>query len=109
MNERFFGTTVKFVLLYRQFLNDYGAHKFGSSKKLRDSRSDTASPFTLISDSDCLPELSNEFILNFYEANKLRKGMPAKNDLVDLMEHFCASIYNLGFTTSQLKLLTKRI
>ena len=103
MNRSFFFKTIEFVLLFYQFFNEYGEAKFGLTKVMVCDVDTEGLMFTQFNDSDCLPELSNEFVVRYYATHLQHfKDLPTQDEFIELMQHFCATIYKLSFTTSRL-------
>ena len=108
----FYLRTLKFVLMYRDcFTKLYSSltkscpdaqpvtlSQSAKSKKLTQVSSDLCSRVS----STLLPEISNEFILNYCRLLSGKAWLPARSDLIDLTKHLCDWLLKKGFTDRQL-------
>jgi hypothetical protein len=88
--------SLKFVLLFRECINKF--------KGVQVDNKD----FTETNNPDPVPDLCNEFITEFME-NSDFFGMNSeeeKNEFIEIIQHFCFWLFNNGYTSSRLTLLS---
>ena len=91
MNKTYFIFVVKFVILFRECVNQY--------KKLENKEQD----FSEVQGADIIPEICNEFITEYMDTND-NFGLDL-NDAIELIQHFCNWLYENKYTVSRLTLL----
>lgn len=96
-NHKYFIFAFKFVVLFRECLN-----------KFKQNDSDKSKEYTQLYNSDQVPDLCNEFINDFMEgANFFGLNTDEdKNELIEIIQHYCFWLFDNGYTTSRLSLLT---
>jgi hypothetical protein len=93
----YFLFTFKFVVLFRECINKFKINEIDKNKD-----------YTEVYNSDQVPDLCNEFITEFME-NADYFGLNSeenKNELIEIIQHFCFWLFDNGYTTSRLTLLT---
>jgi hypothetical protein len=96
-NKSYFVFSFKFVVLFRECINKFKINEIEKSKD-----------YTEVYNSDQVPDLCNEFITDFME-NADFFGLNSddnKNELIEIIQHFCFWLFDNGYTSSRLTLLT---
>jgi len=62
-----------------------------------------ADDYCQIHDTDRMPEISNEFILDYYDKNP-PQDIP-RNEIIELTQRFCEWLFKNSYTSSKLSLL----
>lgn len=86
---------VKFVILYREFLN---AHK---RKEL-----DLSEEYTVSYQAEDAPDVSNEFITEFLIEGEGSIFEYDKEEAIELTQNFCQWMYDSNYTSSKLTLIS---
>ena len=94
VNKVYFWFILKFVILFREFLNQ--------SKKNFVKNGDNK-VFTQLYNAEIIPEMFNEFLLDFMEAYDYF-GLN-KNELIELIQHFCYWLNVKRYSQTQLSLI----
>ncbi len=94
-SKRYFEILVKFIVLFREFINE-------KNNEVVNTSSDTHNVFSIKDGASKLPEYCNEFVSEFLEK---RKEIEIK-DSIDLIQHFCFWLHENKYTKSVLSLLT---
>ena len=94
VNKVYFWFILKFVILFREFLNQ--------SKKNFIKNGDNK-VFTQLYNAEIIPEMFNEFLLDFMEAYDYF-GLN-KNELIELIQHFCYWLNVKRYSQTQLSLI----
>jgi hypothetical protein len=87
----------KFVILFRECINKFKQHE-----------TDKSLEYTQNNNPDSVPDLCNEFITEFME-NADFFGMNTeelKSEFIEIIQHFCFWLFNNGYTSSRLTLLS---
>ena len=94
VNKVYFWFILKFIILFREFLNQTRKNfvKNGENKD-----------FTQLYNAEIIPELFNEFLLDFMESYDYF-GLN-KNELIELMQHFCYWLNINRYSQTQLSLI----
>ena len=95
--QSYFIFAFKFVVLFRECINKF---KINDIDKTKD--------YTEVYNSDQVPDLCNEFITEFME-NCDYFGLNSddyKNEFIEIIQHFCFWLFDNGYTTSRLTLLS---
>ena len=94
VNKVYFWFILKFIILFREFLNQTRKNfvKNGENKD-----------FTQLYNAEIIPEMFNEFLLDFMEAYDYF-GLN-KNELIELMQHFCYWLNVNRYSQTQLSLI----
>lgn len=95
VNSYYFVKLVKFITLFRECVNILNKCKVKSDDK----------DFTEISNSEDVPDISNEFITEFLDADQNLFDFN-KEDAIDLTQNFCHWLYENNFTCSKLSLIS---
>ena len=93
LNKNYFCLLLKFVILFRECLNNYKTHP-GESE------------FSQANGADTAPDLCNEFITEFMENHQFF-GLD-DNEVIELIQQFCFWLYENRHTTSRLTLLSEK-
>ena len=94
-NQKFFTLMTKFILLFREC---YDVSKNKEIKKEeRKAVTNSIKP-------EELPDLCNEFYMEFMEPNGFFGMNEDKNEIIEIIQHFCIWLYKNGFTKSKLSL-----
>jgi len=94
VNKVYFWFILKFIILFREFLNQTRKNfvKNGENKD-----------FTQLYNAEIIPEMFNEFLLDFIESYDYF-GLN-KNELIELMQHFCYWLNINRYSQTQLSLI----
>jgi len=94
VNKVYFWFILKFIILFREFLNQIRKNfvKNGENKD-----------FTQLYNAEIIPEMFNEFLLDFMESYDYF-GLN-KNELIELMQHFCYWLNINRYSQTQLSLI----
>jgi len=94
VNKVYFWFILKFIILFREFLNQTRKNfvKNGENKD-----------FTQLYNAEIIPELFNEFLLDFMESYDYF-GLN-KNELIELLQHFCYWLNVNRYSQTQLSLI----
>ena len=94
VNKVYFWFILKFIILFREFLNQTRKNfvKNGENKD-----------FTQLYNAEIIPEIFNEFLLDFMESYDYF-GLN-KNELIELMQHFCYWLNINRYSQTQLSLI----
>ena len=94
VNKVYFWFILKFIILFREFINQTRKNfvKNGENKD-----------FTQLYNAEIIPEMFNEFLLDFMEAYDYF-GLN-KNELIELMQHFCYWLNVNRYSQTQLSLI----
>ena len=94
VNKVYFWFILKFIILFREFINQTRKNfvKNGENKD-----------FTQLYNAEIIPEMFNEFLLDFMEAYDYF-GLN-KNELIELMQHFCYWLNINRYSQTQLSLI----
>jgi hypothetical protein len=91
----FFGKLLKFVFLFREYLNSMYKDKVKNEEGLE---------YSECTNAEDAPDISNEFVTEFLDAENLKYGIN-KEDAIDLTQNFCQWLYDSNFTCSKLSLI----
>ena len=92
-NRQYFSFILKFILLFRECYE---------ISKNKDKKEDEKKAVTKALSPDGLPDLCNEFYGEFLEMNNFF-GID-KNEIIDIIQHFCIWLFKNGYTKSKLVL-----
>ena len=94
-NEKYFSLLVKFVLLFREC---YDRSKNKDNKEEKKAVTDHILP-------EGLPDLCNEFYGEFMDPNNFfGLDEPDKNEIIEIIQHFCIWLFKSEYTKSKLSL-----
>lgn len=97
VNRNYFSFMIKFVLLFRECY-DVSENK-DKNENEKKTITNTLSP-------EGLPEICNEFYSEFMEKNEFFGiNEDEKNEIVQIIQHFCLWLFKNGYTKSKLSLL----
>jgi len=107
-NKDFFVFAFKFMVLFRECINKYKNVELVNRKCiLNEEIPDDVTDYTQQYNADQVPDLCNEFITDFME-NADFFGMNSeeeRNELIDVIQHFCHWLFKKSYTSSKLTLL----
>lgn len=89
-NPEYFKRVLKFVFLYREFLNKF-------HRKLNEPE------YTTTKTAEDAPDISNEFLIEFIVLDNSIMGY-LKGEAISLTQNFCRWMFNEGYTTSKLSI-----
>ena len=95
VNEKYFWFILKFLILFRECLN---LSKKDTLIKIGESKD-----FCQLYNAEIIPEMFNEFLLDFMEPYDYY-GLN-KDELIELIQHFCYWLNLKSFTQLQLSLI----
>lgn len=103
-NKNYFVLALKFAILFRECLN-ISRHKEVNSNS--ENGVDSKKEYTAIKNAETVPEICNEFVTDYLE-NNYYFGITSerdRNEIIELIQHFCTWLYLNGFTQSRLSLV----
>ena len=106
VNPIYFTKLIIFVTLFREFVNINEFKK--KNKDLNneiDLNNNDNTEYTSVNSAEDVPDLSNEFINDFLDTDKILFGFN-KEDSIDLTQNFCHWMYENNFTSSKLTLIS---
>lgn len=95
-NQEYFLFAFKFCVLFRECVNKYKAKDMESGMNYTEYRN-----------ADLVPDLCNEFITDYMEDSKYfgMDSIECKNEFIEIIQHFCFWLYDIGYTNSRLTLM----
>eukprot|EP00826_Nyctotherus_ovalis_P027566 TRINITY_DN2154_c0_g3_i12.p2 TRINITY_DN2154_c0_g3~~TRINITY_DN2154_c0_g3_i12.p2 ORF type:complete len:107 (+),score=36.95 TRINITY_DN2154_c0_g3_i12:783-1103(+) len=103
-NAEYFGSVVKFVLLYRECINKYGWRKF--AKRVQNTEENKSAEYSLANDAEFVPELANELVLVLLpECNYVVPMI----DCINLTVNLCEWLVKNGFTCISITSVNKEL
>lgn len=93
-NPMFFEKIVVFVALFRECLN------FQNSQTSKEQ-----TEYTEENNAEDAPDISNEFVTEYLEADKNLYGFQ-KEEVIDITQNFCQWLYDNNYTCSKLSLIS---
>ena len=107
VNPIYFTKLIVFVTLFREYVNIIEYKK--KNKDLNNDNNDLfkneSIEYTSTNSAEDVPDLSNEFINDFLDTDKILFGFN-KEDSIDLTQNFCHWMYENNFTSSKLTLIS---
>ena len=97
-NKKYFYFMIKFVFFFREFINDFKKNIFWTYKIKENGKE-----YTELFNGVHIPELCNDFCLMFMEKNYYFSLI--KEELIDIIQHFCYWLYDNRYSASHLTLL----
>ena len=97
-NKEYFWFMIKFIVLFRECINTL---RENSVKK--EDQTENNKLYTQIYNAETVPEICNDFFVEFMEPYQLF-GLN-KEELIELIQHFCYWLYSKQYTQSHLTLL----
>ena len=94
-NKDYFKFMVKFVVLFREYIND-----FKKGMVTEDIIEEDKREYTQLFNGVEISELSNDFLIGFMESNNYI-GLD-KEEITELIQHFCFWLYDNGYSESHL-------
>ncbi len=104
-NKNYFALALKFMLLFRECLN------ISRQKELESNLENgviAKREYTANKNSETVPEICNEFVTDYLENNDYF-GITSerdRNEIIELIQHFCTWLYLNGYTQSRLSLVS---
>ena len=94
-NNNYFEKIIIFVTLFREFINQYYKEKIIGNEE-----------FTTCNNAEDIPDLSNDFILEFINPDDNYNDFGfSRDDCIDLIQNLCYWMYNNNFTCSKLSII----
>ena len=97
-NKEYFWFMTKFIILFRECIN-----KLRSDLVKKEDQTEKNKLFTQIYDAETVPEICNDFFVEFMEPKQFF-GL-YKEELIELIQHFCYWLFSQNYTQSHLTLL----
>lgn len=97
-NKDYFWFMIKFVVLFRECINSLRQNIIR-----KEDQSENKKLYTEIYNAETVPEMCNDFFVDFMERFNFF-GLN-KEELIELIQHFCYWLYSKEFTQSHLTLL----
>ena len=97
-NKEYFWFMIQFIILFRECINSLRKNLIKNEDK-----SENKQLYTEIYNAETVPEICNDFFVEFMEV-KDYYGLN-KNELIELIQHFCYWLYSKQYTQSHLTLL----
>ena len=96
-NKKYFSFMLKFILLFRECYN---------LSKNKEKKEEEKKVVTNSLPPEDLPNLANEFYIKFVEPNDFFgiNENDEKNEIVEIIQHFCIWLFKKGYTTLKLSL-----
>eukprot|EP00347_Sterkiella_histriomuscorum_P022729 403337381 len=126
-NENYYSTLTKFVLMFRDCLNQYGWQKKAENeeKDMKEPQYQSLSyedrvqaklqeydnlrkfnEFTAINNCEYAPEIANEFVTVYMEDERNNKGGLDRTEIIDLTQHLCNWLFTQKLTCSKLSMVS---
>jgi len=104
-NKNYFSLTLKFILLMRECLNISRQKEIDSTNG---NGANTWREFTSFVNAETVPEICNEFVTDYLENNDYFgiNSESDRNEIIELIQHFCLWLYQNGYTQSRLSLVS---
>ena len=96
-NNKFFEFSLKFIILYREFINDFKKNIMKKENGISNGKEDN---YSEIYCAEEIPESCNDFFLDFLQP----KGYNDK-EYISLAQYFCFWLYDKKYTQSYLTLM----
>ena len=94
-NEKYFIFATKFLILFRECVN----------VNLKNDDKYNEKEYTSVENAEIFPEQCNEFFSNFLEKNNFFEFTDdEKNEVIEIIQHFCYWLFMNGYTKSKLSL-----
>jgi hypothetical protein len=102
VNVEFYEKMVKFVVLFRECMNEYGWKKLQDAGENGVTEGQCVGEFCRQNNSEHAPEVCNEFITIFIDIF----GSPLnKLEAIDITRNFCHWLFENGHTCSKLSMI----
>jgi hypothetical protein len=104
-NKNYFVLVMKFVLLFRECLN------ISRNKELLNELENGINArreYSALRNPETVPEICNEFVTDYLENNDYFgiNSERDRNEIIELIQHFCTWLYMNGYTMSRLSLVS---
>jgi hypothetical protein len=114
-NHHYFILMLKFIILLRECLNTFKAEEAERSDKNQEENGSIVptnglgkiKEYSSLFGADSIPDLANEFITEFMENNDYFgiHSEDDRNELIELIQHFCNWLFKNDYTQSRLALM----
>lgn len=106
VNPDVYKNVLKFILLYRECINEFGWQKKlefeGGNKSIDELKAEYHfHDYSIWNNAEHLPEVANELIVEYFENRGKSYGV-SKDDGMDLIRNFTHWLFDSGFTSSKL-------
>ena len=98
-NENYFKLMVQFVFLFRENIN---IQKYEAVPE--NIKTETKKEFTQLFNAEEVPELCNSFFSDYLEENDFFGLGDIREEIIELLQHFCFWLYNKKYSPSHLAL-----
>jgi hypothetical protein len=101
-NKNYFIIVLKFILLFRECLNISRSNMVEQNVKV--DQPFLKKEYSSYFNADSIPELCNEFVTEYLEKNEYFgiNSEKDKNEVIELIQHFCYWLYKMQYTASRL-------
>ena len=93
-NAETYKKVMKFIILYRQCINQFG-------NKIRNEPN--SYEYSICNSAEFMPDFCNEFIVEFVEKRNRTYGL-SKDELLDYTRNFCMWLFTNGFTCTRISM-----
>ena len=100
-NIKYFWFMIKFIVLFRECIN-----KLRANLVKKEEQSETNKLYSQIYNSEYVPEICNDFVLDFMEPFDYF-GLN-KDELIEIIMHFCYWLYSKQYTQLHLSLINNK-
>ena len=112
-NKNYFILCLKFIILFRECMNISRKNQIANPEEEQNILSTTQTSilkkeYSSVSNAETAPDLCNEFVTEFLELNDYFgiKSDQERNEIIELIQHFCLWLYLNGYTQSRLSRLS---
>ena len=95
INKDYFSFVVKSLIIFREYINNVKKDSI-NTKFINENKKE----YTQIYDSEIIPDLLNNFLMDFMESNNYFSF--DKEEVITLLEYFCFWIYLEGYTNTHI-------
>jgi hypothetical protein len=108
VNPNVYKDVLKFVLLYREWVNEFGWQKKllyeGHNKSIDDMKAEYHfHDYSIWNNAEHMPEVANELIMEYIENRDKSFGLNM-DDCIDLVRNFTHWLFTSGFTSSKISM-----
>ena len=86
---------IKFIVLFREYINKFKKEIVTEDIIIKDKKE-----YTQLFDGKEISELSNDFLLDFIDSNKISELN--RDEITELIQHFCFWLYDNSYSESHL-------
>ena len=94
-NKKYFKFMIKFIVLFREYINKFKKEIVTEDIIIKDKKE-----YTQLFDGKEISELSNDFLLDFIDSNKISELN--RDEITELLQHFCFWLYDNSYSESHL-------